>query len=301
MAHRWTAKLSTAIFVTCVASVGATATQFASSEVSWPTSFQWLTVPPNPWLTIAAIVSGLSTWAAIAQLTTKSVTVGDLERIKEDILSEIRASRGGEMPKNGAGEAGDRENILNLSEESVASIEVDSINSKSARKGIFLALSNLLKSIRAPSRSSALARDFANMLSRTVASHTDRTNAMRERLRKPIRDVTSARIITRILREDLASAISFADQLRVHPPASWPNYELFRIFNKWAGIISAIDTELADIQAMLRAENGTSANAKRGEMLIDYIITEFAILEQSIKAASAAAEELDQAAQQFTN
>ena len=67
----------------CLVSVGATAAQVAVADppLHWPTGFQWLVTPPNPWVLLTALLAGLSAWASVVQLLApKPATPADVRR-----------------------------------------------------------------------------------------------------------------------------------------------------------------------------------------------------------------------------
>lgn len=117
-----------------------------------------------------------------------------------------------------------------------------------------LAIIGVLSSIKATLLAKPKKRDaeFIHMLCKQVWKHTDDIKGVfHQRLRQPPGDVVTLRVLVRLLREDLAAPMNFVEQMRSHPPATWPDYELFAAFNNWGGKVSAIASQLDDLQHML--------------------------------------------------
>lgn len=117
-----------------------------------------------------------------------------------------------------------------------------------------LAILGVLSSIKSTLLAKPRNRDeeFTRMLCRQVWRHTGVVKGtFHERLRQPPGDVVTLRVLVRLLREDLAAPMNFVTQMRAHPPATWPDYELFAAFNNWSGKVSAIASQLDDLQQML--------------------------------------------------
>jgi hypothetical protein len=117
-----------------------------------------------------------------------------------------------------------------------------------------LAIIGVLSSIKATLLAKPKKRDaeFIHMLCKQVWKHTDDIKGVfHQRLRQPPGDVVTLRVLVRLLREDLAAPMNFVEQMRSHPPATWPDYELFAAFNNWGGKVSAIESQLKDLQHML--------------------------------------------------
>ncbi|MEP9357148.1 hypothetical protein [Sphingomonas sp. KR3-1] len=126
--------------------------------------------------------------------------------------------------------------------------------------------------------------EFTRMLCRQVWKHTELIKGtLHERLRHLPGDVTTLRVLTRLLREDLAPPMNFVEQMRAHPPATWPDYELFAAFNNWGGKISAIESQLGDLQQMLSYPAVREpVDPHRDAMLVHYFNTEQAPLSYAI-------------------
>lgn len=126
--------------------------------------------------------------------------------------------------------------------------------------------------------------EFTRMLCRQVWKHTDTvTETFAQRLRQPQRDVVTLRVLLRLLREDLAGPINFVEQMRPQPPASWPHYDLFAAFNNWGGLVSAMESQLADLQQMLSYPAVREpVDAHRDAMLVHYYATEQVAMGQMV-------------------
>ncbi|MDG2532537.1 hypothetical protein P6144_02665 [Sphingomonas sp. HITSZ_GF] len=126
--------------------------------------------------------------------------------------------------------------------------------------------------------------DFTRMVCKQVWKHTDVIKGtFHERLRQPQSDVVTLRVLLRLLREDLAAPVGFIERMRGHAPADWPSYELFAAFDNWAGKVSAIESQLADMQQMLSYPAVREpVDTHRDQMLVHYYTTEQAPLGYSI-------------------
>jgi len=126
--------------------------------------------------------------------------------------------------------------------------------------------------------------EFTRMLSRQVWKHTDTVaTTFAQRLRQPQRDVVTLRVLLRLLREDLAGPVNFVEQMRPHAPASWPHYDLFAAFNNWSGQVSAMESQLADLQQMLAYPAVREpVDAHRDAMLVHYYATEQVAMGQMV-------------------
>jgi hypothetical protein len=126
--------------------------------------------------------------------------------------------------------------------------------------------------------------EFTRMLCKQVWKHTDTvTDTFAQRLRQPQRDVVTLRVLLRLLREDLAGPVNFVGQMRPHAPSAWPHYDLFAAFNNWSGQISAMESQLADLQQMLSYPAVREpVDAHRDAMLVHYFATEQVAMGQMV-------------------
>jgi len=149
-----------------------------------------------------------------------------------------------------------------------------------------LAVIGILSSLKAALLAKPQQRDeeFTRMLARQVWKHTGTvTDLFAQRLRQPQRDVVTLRVLLRLLREDLAGPANFVEQMRPHPPASWPDYELFAAFNNWGGQIAAMESQLADLQQMLSYPAVREPVDAHGDaMLVHFYATEQVAMGQTV-------------------
>lgn len=149
-----------------------------------------------------------------------------------------------------------------------------------------LAIIGVLSSIKSTLLAKPRKRDaeFTRMLCKQVWRHTGVIKGtFHERLRQPPGDVVTLRVLVRLLREDLAAPMHFVEQMRAHPPATWPDYELFAAFNNWGGKVSAIASQLDDLQHMLSYPVVREpVDAHREAMLLHHYATEQAPLGYAI-------------------
>lgn len=127
-------------------------------------------------------------------------------------------------------------------------------------------------------------KDFARMLCNQIWTHTDTiTDTFAQRMRLQPTAIEQLRVQVRNLREDLAGAVNFVEQMRSQPPQAWPKYDVFQAFGNWAGQIKAMESQLADLQqAITYPLIKEPVDKARDAMLVLHYITEQQILQRAI-------------------
>lgn len=127
-------------------------------------------------------------------------------------------------------------------------------------------------------------KGFTEMLCKQVWASTDVvTGTFAERLRQIPPEIVSLRVLVRTLREDLSGPIHFIDQMHAHPPAAWPDLDLFAAFTQWGGQIKSMGSQLADLQqATTYPVVKEPVDKNRDAMLIHHYLTEQAVFIRAV-------------------
>lgn len=124
------------------------------------------------------------------------------------------------------------------------------------------------------------AADFVRMLCAQLWEHSDHiAKVFAERLRNPPSDIAAMRILVRLLREDLSTAINFIEQMRAHPPGSWHGADIFTAFTNWSAPVVAMAKQLDDLhQAVTYPLLREPVDKQRDATLVYQYLTEQAFL-----------------------
>lgn len=127
-------------------------------------------------------------------------------------------------------------------------------------------------------------KDFTRMLCDQVWTHMDTMSGIfTQRMRQQPGALEQLRIMVRNLREDLSAPINFVDQMRSHPAASWPSYELFTAFNNWGGQLKSMELQLGDLQhEMTYPVTKDPVDKNRDAILVYHYLTEQQVLARAV-------------------
>lgn len=168
-----------------------------------------------------------------------------------------------------------------------------------AMVGILVSVINLLTA--KPAKVDTGEIEFARTLCERVWTHTDTVERqLGQRLRNHPATLPMLQIQVRNLREDLSDAALYVDYMKAYSASGWPSAQLFSAYSAWAGLVRAMEVQLADLFDQLsRPLVQEPVDKDREKRLIEFYENEQRVLNRGIDKMRAQASRISTLACEF--